>query len=139
MPSYPFVLKEDGQEGYDYVGTKIATSNRPGPPFNCEGQDLPLNIFKRFGYESYNSLIQPVMDNPDLFTWDLTNGITEFHGDLMLMSSECSILGYAYQEKFSIPKLPSQTVKIKAEKMGHHMITLNPEWSLQVIRKFFKP
>jgi proline iminopeptidase len=138
LPSFPFVVKEDGQEGYDYVGTKIATRHMPGPPFNCEGQDLPPNIFKRFGYQSYNSLIQPVMDNPDLFTWDLTNGITEYHGDLMLMSSECSILGYVYQEKYNLPKLPAQTVHIKAERMGHHMITLNPEWSLQTIRNFFK-
>ena len=139
LASYPFVAKEDGQEGYDFVGTKIASRHMPGAPFNCEGQDLPPNIFKRFGYESYNSLIQPIMDNPDLFTWDLTNGIAQFHGDLMLMSSECSILGYAYQGKYSIPKLPPQTVHIKAEKMGHHMITLNSEWTLRVIRKFFKP
>ncbi len=138
LPSYPFVVKEDGQEGYDYVGTKVANRNKPGPPFNCEGQDLPPNIFKRFGYESFKSLIQPVMENPDLFTWDLTNGISEFHGDLMLISSECSILGYKYQEKYSIPKLPAQTVHIKAANMGHHMITLNPEWSLQTIRTFFK-
>ncbi len=99
---------------------------------------MPPNIFKRFGFQSYNSLIQPIMDNPDLFTWDLTNGIAEYHGDLMLMSSECSILGYAYQEKYNISKLPPQTVHVKTEKMGHHMITLNTEWTLQTIRKFFR-
>ena len=138
LPSYPFVVKEDGEEGFDYVGTKIATRNKPGPPFNCEGQDLPPGIFERFGYRSYNSLIQPVMDNPGLFRWDLTNGISEYHGGLMLMSGECSILGYVYQEKYNLSKLPPQTVHIKAAKMGHHMITLNPEWSIPVIRNFFR-
>ena len=59
-----------------------------------------------------------------------------YHGDLMLMSGECSILGPVYQEKYAIPKLPPQTVHVKAANMGHHMITLNTDWTLQTIRKF---
>jgi proline iminopeptidase len=57
----------------------------------------------------------------------------------MLLSSECSALGSAYQQKYRLPKLPAQTVHVKAAGMGHKMLALNPEWSLQIIGKFFKP
>lgn len=136
MAYYPFVLKEDGQEGYEYIGTKLAGKNLPGPPYNCEGQDLPAGIFKRMGYEAYNTIIKPIIDNPNSLKYDFTNGITAYHGDLMLMSGECSILGPTYQEKYAIPKLPPQTVNVKTANMGHHMITLNTDWTLQTIRKF---
>lgn len=137
--AYPFVVKEDGQEGYDYVATKLANQDRPGPPYNCKGQGIPPDTFQRLGYETYNSIFQPIIDNPDSFTYDLTNGISNFHGDLMLISSECSILGHEFQEKYTLPRLPPQTVHVKAANTGHNVLTLNPEWSLQTIAKFFKP
>ena len=133
---YPFVRKEDGQEGYEYVGTKIAGKTEPGPPYNCPGQDLPPHSFKRMGYAVYNTILKPVMDDPGSMKYDFTNGIAAYHGDLLLMSGECSILGPAYQEKYTIPKLPPQTIHIKAENMGHHMITLNTAWVVETIRKF---
>jgi proline iminopeptidase len=136
MTYYPFVFKEDGQEGYEYIGTKLAGKNLPGPPYNCEGQDLPTGIFKRMGYAAYNTIIKPIMDNPNSLKYDFTNGITNYHGELLLMSGECSILGPAYQEKYTIPKLPPQTIHIKALNMGHHMITLNSDWTIQTMRKF---
>jgi len=136
---YPFVRKEDGQEGYEYIGTKIAGKTKPGPPYNCNGQDLPPNSFKRMGYAAYNTILKPIMDNPGSLKYDFTEGIADYRGGLMLMSGECSILGPAYQEKYAIPKLPPQTIHVKAANMGHHMITLNPEWSLQTIRNFFVP
>jgi len=54
--AYPFIRKEDGQEGWDYVATKLANQNRPGPPYNCVGQGLPPNTFERMGYEAYNNI-----------------------------------------------------------------------------------
>jgi proline iminopeptidase len=136
---YPFVQKVDGQEGLDYVATELANQSRPGAPYNCKGQGLPPNTFQRLGYEAYNSIYQPIVDNPDSFTYDLTDGISNYHGDLMLISTECSILGSEFQEEFNLPKLPPQTVHVKVEKTGHNVLTLNPEWSLQTIAKFFKP
>ena len=136
MIYYPFVRKEDGQEGYDYIGIKITGRNEPGPPYNCEGQALPPNTLKRMGYAAYNAIMKPVMDNPNFLKYDFTHGIAAYHGDLLLMSGECSILGPAYQKKYNVPRLPSQTVHVKAENMGHHMITLNADWTLQTIRRF---
>src|SRR5438034_11340646 len=42
-----------------------------------------------------------------------------------LISTECSILGHVFQEKYHIPKLPSQTVHVKAANAGHFVLTLN--------------
>lgn len=136
--AYPFVVKEDGHEGYDYVATKLANKNRPGPPYNCKGQGIPSDTFQRLGYEAYNSIFQPVVDDPDSFTHDLTDGISKFQGGLMLISGECSILGPEFQEKYNLPKLPAQTVHVKAANAGHNVLTLNQEWSLETISKFFK-
>jgi proline iminopeptidase len=133
---YPFVNKEDGHEGYDYVMTKILNRNKPGGAYQCEGKAMPSNIFKRGGYEAFNNMLKPVMDNPELFTFNLTDGISNYEGGLMMISSECSAIGYQFQEKYHIPKLPPQTVHVKAEKMGHNMLTLNPEWSLKIIGEY---
>jgi hypothetical protein len=84
------------------------------------------------------SILEPIIKNPHFFTDDLTAGIDKYLGDLMLISSECSILGSAYQEKYNLPKLPSQTVHIKALNMGHNLLTLDSKWSLQVVRKFLR-
>lgn len=137
--AYPFVVKEDGQEGYDYVVTKASNERIPGQPYECAGHTIPPEMFKRSGYESFNSILKPIMDKPESFTYDLTKGSSDYQGDLMLISSECSILGSVFQEKHHIPKLPAQTVHVKAANMGHNLLTEDSEWSLETIGKFFKP
>jgi proline iminopeptidase len=136
--AYPFVTKEDGHEGYDYVATKVANRNKPGPPYQCKDQDLPSDLFKRVGYAAAADHIQ-LLNRPQSFTHHLISGISDFRGDLMLISTDCSIIGHFFQEKHHIPKLPPQTVHVKAANTGHYVLTLNPEWSLQTIAKFFKP
>ena len=137
--AYPFVYKEDGQEGWDYVSTKLANRDLTGPPYLCDGQHLPPNITTRVGYEAYNNMWQPIIDHPESFTLDLTAGLGEYYGDLMLIGTQCSILGYAFQEQYNLPLLPPQTIEVKAENTGHHVLTLNPEWSIPIIEGFFKP
>lgn len=137
--AYPFVYKEDGQEGLDYVGTQLANREVTGPPYLCEGQRLPPNMTTRLGYEAYNNMIAPIIDHPELFTTDLTAGLAEYDGGLMLIGSECSILGYGFQEQYNLPLLPPQAINVRVENTGHHMLTLNPEWSISTIERFFKP
>jgi proline iminopeptidase len=134
--AYPFVTKEDGQEGYDYVMTKLLNRNRPGGLYQCENHAMPPNIFIRGGYEAFNNMLKPVMDNPETFSYDLTNGITYYEGKLLMISSECSAIGFDFQDKYHISKLPPQTIHKITENMGHNMITLNPEWSLKIISEF---
>jgi len=135
---YPFVKKIDGHEGYDYVMTRVLNRNKPGKPYQCEGESLPKDTFKRGGYESFSSMLKPLFDNPDDFTYDLTKNISAYKGDLLLISSECSLFGYEYQKRYHLSKLPPQTLHVKAEKMGHNMVTLNPEWSLDTIGQFLR-
>ncbi len=139
MTLYPFVRKEDGQEGYDYVMTEMMGRGQSGPPYQCAGQSMPHGMFKRGGYKAMNNTVMTILDNPAVFTYDLTDGISNYHGDLMLISSECSALGTAYQEKYHLHKLPAQTVHVKAAGMGHNMLTLDPVWSLKTIGVFLKP
>lgn len=54
-----------------------------------------------------------------------------------MLSRECSFIGFEYQQEFHMPFLPSQTEHLKAKAMGHNMLTINPEWSVDVISKFF--
>ncbi len=135
---YPLVSQHDKHEGYDYVMTKLLNRNKPGAPYQCDGQVMPSNIFNRGGYEAFNNMLKPIMDDPKYFTYDLTEGVSKYQGDLMLISSSCSLFGYDFQEKYHISKLPNQTIHMLANNMGHNMLTLNPEWSLKVLSDFFK-
>ena len=139
LAAYPFVVKEDGQEGSDYVMTKVSNERIPGPPYECPGRTIPADMFKRGGYESFNGILKPIMDKPESFPYDLTTGIAEYRGDLMLISSACSILGSVFQEKYHIPKLPVRTMHVKTENMGHNLLTEDAEWSLKTLGRFFKP
>jgi proline iminopeptidase len=135
---YPFVHKVDGHEGFDYVMTKLLNRSKPGAPYQCKNESMPPDAFKRAGYDAFDNMLRPVMKNPELFDYDLTEGITNFGGKLMLISSECSYFGYEFQETFHLPKMPTQTQHIQAKNMGHNMLTLNPEWSLATIRGFLQ-
>ncbi|WP_133471304.1 alpha/beta fold hydrolase [Paraglaciecola marina] len=136
MSMYPFIRKYDGEEGFDYVMTKLINRESSGPPYQCEGQSKGNKKFVRAGYDAFNQMLKPVMDDPSMFTHDLTAGVNNYTGKLMLISSECSLIGYDFQEKYHINKFPPQAIHVKAENMGHNMLTLNPKWSVSTIRQF---
>ncbi len=136
MATYPFVAKQDGDEGFDYVMTKMLNRNEPGAPYQCEDQSMPANTFIRGGYQAFNNMLKPVMQDPALFTHDLSKGLKNYQGQLMMISSECSVFGYGFQQQYHQPKMPEQMIHVKAENMGHNMLTLNPKWSLSIIEPF---
>lgn len=137
MAVYPFVNKSDGHEGFDYVMTRILNRSEPGPPYQCGAESMPTDSFARGGFEAFNNMLRPVMSDPKAFHYDLTEGISSYEGELMLISSECSYFGYDFQEMYHVPKLPGQTVHVMAKGMGHNMLTLNPDWSLETLAHFF--
>jgi len=98
---------------------------------------MPPDSFNRGGYAAFNNMLKPVMNDASAFNYDLTDGISNYSGKLMLNSSECSQFGYGFQEKYHIPKLPPLTIHVKAENMGHNMLTLNPQWSIKTLTEFF--
>jgi proline iminopeptidase len=131
-----FVSNADGHGRFDYVMTRLMNQSKPGGPYQCEGQAMPPDAFERAGYEAFSSMLTPVFDNPARFT-DLTGGANRFKGPLMLLSSECSFIGYSFQQQFHMPVMPRQTRHVQAPAMGHNMLTLNPDWSVALIRNFF--
>jgi proline iminopeptidase len=132
-----FVSGNDGHERFDYVMTRLMNRAKPGGPYQCEGESMPKNSFERAGYGAFANMLKPVLDHPESFTQDLTQNIAAYKGKLLMLSSECSFIGYKFQQQFHIPSLPAQTVHLQAKAMGHNMLTLNAAWSVEAIAEFF--
>ncbi len=133
----PFVSSKDGHERFDYVMTRLMNRAKPGGPYQCEGEAMPPDAFERAGYAAFDSMLKPVLDHPESFTQNLTHNVDAYKGKLLMLSSQCSFIGYKYQQEFHIPWVPAQTVHLEAKAMGHNMLTLNPAWSVAVISRFF--
>ena len=133
----PFVSSRDGHERFDYVMTRLMNRSKPGGPYQCDGEAMPANAFARAGYAAFDNMLKPLLKHPESFAQDLTQGIAAYKGKLQMLSSECSFIGYRYQQEFHMPSLPAQTVHVQAMAMGHNMLTLNPAWSLALVDEFF--
>jgi proline iminopeptidase len=133
----PLVPSVDGHERFDYVMTRLMNQSKPGGPYQCDGQAMPPDAFERAGYAAFSNMLKPVLDRPESFSQDLTRNLDAYKGQLMMLSSECSFIGFKYQQAFHLPKLPARTIHREAKSMGHNMLTLNPAWSASVITEFF--
>jgi proline iminopeptidase len=98
---------------------------------------MPPDAFERAGYAAFSHMLKPVLDRPESFTTDLTLRTAHYAGPLLMLSSECSFIGYTYQQRHHMPWMPKQTRHVLAPAMGHNMLTLNPQWSNALIRDFF--
>jgi proline iminopeptidase len=134
----PFVTSKDGHERFDYVMTRLMNRATPGGPYQCAGESMPPDAFARAGYAAFENMLKPVLDRPERFTQDLTHNIAAYRGKLLMISSECSFIGYRYQQEFHIPSMPAQTLHWEAKAMGHNMLTLNPAWSVATIGGFLR-
>lgn len=133
----PFVFGPDGHARFDYVMTRLMNQSKPGGPYQCAGQAMPPDAFERAGYAAFSHMLKPVLDRPESFTTDLTLRTAHYAGPLLMLSSECSFIGYTYQQRHHMPWMPKQTRHVLAPAMGHNMLTLNPQWSNALIRDFF--
>lgn len=131
----PFVKREDGHETKDYVMTKLLGLGR-GAPYQCEGESLPEGSFRRAGFASFETMLMPYMKGEKTFDLDLTAGIGRYKGKLLLLSSECSFMGYDFQERHHRTRFPEGTRNVMMKNTGHNMITLRPEESIGIIRNF---
>ena len=122
----PFVSSKDGHERFDYVMTRLMNRAKPGGPYQREGEAMPADAFERAGYAAFDGMLKPVLDHPESFTQNIAHNAAAYKGKLLMLSSECSFIGYRFQQEFHIPSLPAQTVHLEAKAMGHNMLTLNP-------------
>jgi proline iminopeptidase len=132
-----FVKTVDGEERFDYVMTAILNASG-GPPAQCENSSLPDGSFLRAGYRVFDESIMKMMKDPSNFRWDLTQGIQNYRGKLLLLSSACSHLGYEYQERHHRPLLPASTQHLRLEKTGHDMFTTDPAQAIPPVREFLQ-
>jgi proline iminopeptidase len=132
----PFVASHDGHERNDFVMTRL-NRVKPGGPYQCAGETMPANAFERAGFAAFDNMLKPVLRRPETFTHDLTLGLAAFKGRLLLLSSQCSSIGHAYQQAFHMPAMPAQTVHLQAKAMGHNLLTLHPAWSVAIMETFF--
>jgi proline iminopeptidase len=132
-----FVSSRDGDERFDYVMTRLMNRAKSGGPYQCVGESMPPNSFERAGYAAFANMLKPVLDHPENFAQDLTNNVAAYPGKLLMVSSECSFIGYEFQQEFHVPSMPVQTVHLEAKAMGHNMLTLNAPWSVSIISNFF--
>jgi proline iminopeptidase len=130
-----FAAREDGHEPKDYVMTRIMGSGK-GRPYQCEGEGLPPGSFTRAGYASFHALMMPYLKHPERFNDDLARGIEKYGGHVLLLSSECSFIGYDYQEAYHRKLFPASARHVMVPKTGHTMITMKPIESLKSIRNF---
>jgi proline iminopeptidase len=133
----PFISSQDGHERSDYVMTRLLNQAKPGGPYQYEGEEMPPDAFERAGYAAFAAMLKPVFDHPESFTQDLTQNIAAYKGKLLMLSSECSFIGYKFQQEYYMPYLPAQTEHLEAKATGHNMFTINPDWSIAVITRFF--
>jgi proline iminopeptidase len=132
----PFVQTRDGHERFDYVMTRLMNRSKPGGPYQCAGEAMPANAFERAGYAAFDNMLKPLLKHPEIFAQDLTQGIAAYKGKLLMLSSECSFIGYRYQQELHMSSMPAQTVHVQATAMGHNMLTLNAAWSVAVVDEF---
>lgn len=136
----PPVIVVHGGPGGDskyLVMTRLMNRAEPGGPSQCTDEAMPANAFERAGYAAFDNMLKPVLARPTSFSQDLTNGVAAYQGKLFMLSSECSFIGYRYQQEFHMSSMPTQTMHLQAVGMGHNMLTLNPAWSVAVVDDFF--
>jgi len=132
-----FVASVDGHERTDYVLTAMSGRSE-GPPYLCPGDRLPSDFSRRSGYAVMKATTMPMMDDPSVFNVDLTEGLNRYNRPLLLLSSECSFIGYDYQEQYHRSYLPAQTEHVKVTQNGHTMFTVRPEAAIALVRGFFR-
>ena len=133
----PFVANRDGHERFDYVMTRLMNRAKSGGPYQCAGEAMPPDAFNRVGYAAFDNMLKPVLDHPESFSQNLVKDVAAYKGRLLMLSSECSFIGYQYQQEFHVSSMPTQTLYLQAMSMGHNMLTLNPAWSLAIMDRFF--
>ncbi len=54
----------------------------------------------RAGYAAFNAMLKPEFTDPHVFRWSLTEKIDRYRGHLLMLGSQCSFMGYDYEQRF---------------------------------------
>ena len=71
------------------------------------------------------------------YDYDFTSGLSTFPGEVLLVGSSCSPIGYNFQEKYHQP-LFQQAQVLRIENSGHRMVTEQYAALVAGLREFLK-
>ncbi len=132
-----FVRREDGHETKDYIMTKMLGSGN-NPLYQCEGSAAPAeSAFRRAGSASLESML-PYMNGEKPWHFNLTAGVERYSGKLLMLSGECSFIGYDFQERYHRASLPAAARHVLMKKTGHDMVSERPEETVALLREFLR-
>lgn len=132
-----FVGSEDGHERSDYAMTHLLGAGS-GPPYQCAGDALPPESFRRAGYQSFDRMLAPILEDPGNFQYRLADGLANFSGRTLWLSSECSFIGYEYQERRHRQYFSPNSEHVRLRGTGHNMFTIRPETAVATVREFLR-
>jgi proline iminopeptidase len=89
--------------------------------FYCDSNDLPPWPYWRVGGFALLTWEDAILDG-FRFSYDFTVGLESFSGEVLLVGSSCSPIGYDFQETYHAPLFQDARV-LTIENSGHRMIT----------------
>jgi proline iminopeptidase len=75
--------------------------------------------------------------NGSKYDYDFTTGLTTFSGEVLIVGSSCSPIGYEFQKKYHQPLFQNAQV-LRIENSGHRIITEQYESLINGLRNFLK-
>jgi proline iminopeptidase len=126
------VLSPKDHESLDYkclLVLKSAVRN-----YYCDSQHLPpLPVWRPGGYIEirHNQMIM----KGSSFEYDFTGGLDRYPAPVLLVGSECSTIGYSFQEKYHVG-LFAQASVARVERAGHRLIVEQPDAVLAALRGY---
>ncbi len=102
----------------------------------CDLNNLPPWPVWRVG--GYALIIwEKYLLNGSKYDYDFTTGLTTFSGEVLIVGSSCSPIGYEFQKKYHQPLFQNAQV-LRIENSGHRIITEQYESLINGLRNFLK-
>ena len=112
-------LTTKDHEMLDYQGQAMLTSAVRN--FYCDLNNLPEWPVWRIGAYALIVWEKSILKNGK-FSFDYTHGLSEFQRKVLIVGTECSPIGYNFQEQFHKPLFKEAEV-LRIENSGHRLIT----------------
>lgn len=128
------VLSPADHETMDYKEMLVLTNGRL-TNYHCDpDHPSPYPVWRPGAYvESLRYRL--MMPEPGRFEYNFAAGLASFPHRVLLVGSECSALGYDFQQKYHAPLFADVEV-VRIENAGHRVITERFDRLLEVVRDY---
>lgn len=124
-----------GPVDHDWMDFKMTGILQPGvPTFHCDPDDPPFWPIARPG--ALASLVwEDTVVAGHRFDYPFTEGLGQADVPVLLLGSECSVIGADYQEEVNLPLFPRGEVA-RVDGVGHRMMVERPEAFVGAVRSW---